>query len=216
MSELNAAQASLLASGIIADVSSDPRTGGGQVGLMGAFAFDGSNFYQKVSTGNNDWRLIACQKQDLVANATTLTFSGLLGNRDGGYLLDYLILNASGGGPQLDIRPNNLATNQFMRRIYNAGSTDTLAFLDLGTGISAGEYTRGQLLLTSRAGQRRFASGRFQFGTGTAAPAATVVTEGLWNETATEITSLVIVSSLANGLGAGSKFALYTLGNPVL
>jgi hypothetical protein len=163
--------------------------------------------------------LVAVENRIVRANSTTVTLSGLSGNKDGVYLLVGKLVNQSGAAPYYALRPNGLTTN-----------LRSLIVRDDGASWGA---------------PNRAANGRFAFAPSTSAhwcsfaleihaskvvgaiagiitwqgqftpydPTIPIIYGGLcygaWNETATELVSLDIVSESANGIGQGSQITLY-------
>jgi len=158
-------------------------------------------------------------KITLTANAQNVTFSAtgdgqfkhdVNGNTDERYILICRILNNSGGGPTYTLKPNNLTTNQQTESVAVSG------------GVVTGTVT-SDILFISTASTSLFINSDIQAKTGferlihsrTVASAAgddlQRMSGSVWNDTSTNITSLVISSSLANGLGTNSVFELYRI-----
>lgn len=145
----------------------------------------------------------------VTADTTSVTFSALTGNTDIIYMLSGRIKNPLGVTCRYDWRPNNTATNQISFR-----ATTNYATLVLGTA-EAGGMVSFVATIAAAANPNSIATARTYSGTTTettTVPAASGgAIGGVWNETATEITSIVVVASVAGGIGNGTTLALLRL-----
>ena len=159
--------------------------------------------------------LTLIEKKEIFAAVTTVTFSGLDGNTDGIYVLESRVKPVS-GLITLSLLPNGLTTNQsgnigFLGSSYIAGAVAKLPLGQCaGAAGTVGECVSSVRLYASAIGagalpQRRRLMGNMQY-TSTYA-----VLSGLWIDTSTNITSLVIEGHLPNEIDIGSTFALYKL-----
>ena len=165
---------------------------------------DGTAAFEKVGTGTKDWRVLPfADKKELIADATSTTFSGLVGDADGGYFLDFRLKTAINASVYL--RPNGATTNLHAMQSNGVGISD--AFIGVQAS-GANEWLLGSTNWNARSGILRTWQGVFGWGPATAI-AETRAVAGLWNETATEITSFDLVSSVASGLKIGSVATLY-------
>ena len=142
------------------------------------------------------------------AAQTTVTFDGLDGDVDGIYCLEYTSVGV-GAAADIEVRPNGAATNISSSKQY-AGTTSGVVIGGGNLPIGVGTYQcTGIATLHARTGRARgFVA---QFSQIIAAGNRFVAdVGGLWNETATNITSIVVASSGAN-IGIGSEFRLYRL-----
>lgn len=147
---------------------------------------------------------------EAAAAVTSFAFTGLTGDSDGGYEIEWVI-NATTTAI-ITLQPNALATNQTTYKLEVAGATvagSTRTDLYLGT-VAAG-WNYGRCRLTSRTGRNRFLTSTNHW-LGNASTHNT----GEWRETSTAITSLTIVSSVASSIDAGSRATLLKLGSPLL
>ena len=166
-----------------------------------------------VGTG---WELI--EVKDITVDATTVTFSGLDGDVDGEYMMLFRLRTPLASIVNYTIEPNGISASQnTIRRTTVAATTTTATFPTLNFA-SAGNVTIKQWIgvvhLDAKTGTtaRQIVSNSTTRLTG-----LTVATGGLrrsnyggsWDDTVTNITSLDIVSDLANGIGAGSQLCLY-------
>jgi hypothetical protein len=180
---------------------------------------DGTGNYS-VPAGSGGGGLTLVEAKTITSNSTTVTFSGLDGDTDGIYLLLGRIVNASGASPFYSWRPNNVTTNQLgqLSQFYNGNTnfvqqTSTLSFANINSGntisfemkIFAKSNPNGQAVVRQYTGTT---SGAIIAGTPGTNPVSGTV-GGQWNDTSTNITSIVIVSDQTNGIGNGSTIALY-------
>jgi len=146
---------------------------------------------------------------------TSLTISGLNGDVDQEYRLVSRIVNGYNGDSIYSVSPNNdTGTNygyQYVRGINSATSAGrgTGTSLIIGATDGLGKITQGNLIIQAKSGYVRTAIVDLANTIAT----TTVTLIGLyglsWNNTADNITSLVILSDKANGLGGGTVIELY-------
>lgn len=209
---------SFLPAHLLSLLTSDPRTGGGLATAIGALGHDGTSYYEKVASAANDWRMLGTEKSNPGSNVTSVTFStiggvAMNGDRDGGYLIEGWCA-ANGGTVNLTIRPNGLTTNQDGRRCEVTGGVagSGRAELYLATA-GVGNPMAFRALFSSRTGRARFFICMGHEGAG--GNTGRYFT-AMWNETVTNITSIDIVSDIANGIASGARFTITRLGNPLL
>ena len=171
---------------------------------------------QKYITGTfaaDQW--VKIYENILSSAATSVTISSLDGDTDEEYRL---IVRGIGGvnSTTLLVRPNNdSGSNYGYQELYGQGSTaaaarGTFAAL-IGTpfALSANENSLTELLIYAKSGYVRpvlIESSNKISGTTVGA----VCSDGnVWNNTADNITSLVVFSDQTNGLGIGSLIELY-------
>jgi hypothetical protein len=147
-----------------------------------------------------------------VAGAATadLTVSGLLGNTE--TIMDVLIFlkNSAASDKDIYLRPNAVTSNLVSVYEYNSGAaftagTDTQIFL--GTlRLSATLTIVGRIKADATSGRRFFFFTSYSDTTGT--DDRSVRTEGVWQESSTELTSLNVHTSAAQ-LDIGSFITVY-------
>lgn len=154
------------------------------------------------------------------SNGQTMTISGLSGNTDSEYILHGALLVPTATANIISIQPNGLATNQVAKLTslfgtaaaktvweianYSAGFTGVpVMMLEFEARIRAAKTLNGTAVYASIYGSSHLIgdlanneSYSYQF-------------HGLWDETSTEITSLVINSSVATGILADSEVKIY-------
>lgn len=159
-------------------------------------------------------------RNELGTAATSVTISNLAGNTDVLYRLRVKQVGGSAGS-QVGLRPNNDST------------TDTYGYQDLSgintTTAAERSTTRNRMWLAPQGSEANNYVGLYELllyaksgylrtalNTATCGITATTVTcvqlvGNVWNETATEITSLVVLSDDTDGLGVGTEIVLERL-----
>lgn len=156
--------------------------------------------------------------QVLGSAASTVTFSGLNGDRDVLYYLSYSrIATGTSGGNCLLSCNSDTGTNYGFQllsgsdtTVAGARNTSIAGIIGCATGLNPGQYGTNSTILFSKSGFIRPA-----LVSSIDAVSGTTVTKvhfsGVsWNNTTDNITTLTITES-ANGFGAGSMFDLYAL-----
>ena len=154
----------------------------------------------------------------LAAAATSVTISGLDGNTDVLYEVRARVITGAGGGGNEQVRPNNDAVdgNYGYQTLTGTNTTvgaarSTLTGMIFADGNSAGDVSFATMLLYAKSGYVRTSITQ-----ATNRIAATTVTNikligNSWNNTADNITSIVIPTAAANGLGIGTVIELWAL-----
>lgn len=147
------------------------------------------------------------RKGPLTVAATSQTFSGLLGNSDGGYYMTALLKGAVSTA-QLAPRINGAALTAAARIHTNAAAVGTDANTQFRL-LSTGQSSVVLWLPVARTGIRRHMHIM-------ALSAATGIDFGytlhyVWDNSATEITSIGLVSDTVDSIGIGSELVLYKL-----
>ena len=167
------------------------------------------------SSGAVSGALVLVEEQTLGADATVVTFSDLDGDEDGTYVLLGYFTNDSGSSSSLFLEPNGLATNQeyelcSVTEGTFAGATDTAGMLL--TGINTAEnstfFAWFHAQKTSGANRGAYSFETRDFG---AADSRFRGLESVWDETATNVTSIEIQSDVADGINTSSTFKLFKL-----
>lgn len=160
--------------------------------------------------------LTLVENKVVTAASTTLTFSGLDGDTDRSYLLVYNILAAASGG-LYEFRPNGVTTNltETTYRSNGGGSAvDTPAAWYLGpSSVPANGYLTGFLNFKAAKSIHSVARTRTMSIQGISNANTREIFQGggLWNESATNLTSIDIFSATALQIADGSNVALYKL-----
>jgi phage gp46-like protein len=153
-------------------------------------------------------------------NSTDLVVSGLNGDVDGEYLVEGRILVPTATAQVVNTLPNGLTTNLFSRLSSNVG-TPALAssawqIASLTSGFTGTPLEVAfEMRLFARKTLNGAAVNRSQFGRAACVGTATNVETypfsfvGCWIETTTNLTSLVIRSSVASGILAKSEVRVW-------
>lgn len=172
--------------------------------------------YQTIPPGGGGRVLVG--QLTVPADTAAVVFSGLSGESAGGFEFEGVMINNSVGQPTYTLQPNAITANQnSVRAQIGAGAvtvsqrTDLLLTIGNSTG-GLPAYFKGTF--TSRIGLQRFLLCRSCNIVGGNSVEEQV--SGRWTDTTTVITSFTIASSLALGIGAGSKITVFSLGSPLL
>lgn len=163
--------------------------------------------------GGGSGALELIEAHDFVADATGYTFAGLNGDDDEIYVIEYRLIKATAAGTQVDVQPNGLTTDQESRGQY-FGTTGpgvinsaTMRLFSNGSA-GVGDVEAGCAKFYAKTGTFRTMRADW-----TQAPAAGGVygisTANVWADDSTNITSLGIICSVVDGIGAGSYVRLY-------
>jgi hypothetical protein len=154
--------------------------------------------------------LVLIQVQSLSGDAATITFSGLNGDTDGVYLLEFRIdtTNATSG---VFVRPNGATTNLSDSRFFPGGSDTSASEWELYHNSGNAATLTGWMVVYASKSIQSVAHPRYSnFGLIQDQSGIVPVTgAGKWNESSTNMTSLVIFTNQATGIKAGSYAALY-------
>ncbi len=159
------------------------------------------------------------ERKEISAAVASVTFSGLDGDIDEVYQLIGRIMKAPAGVAQYSLRPNGVTANLAGATVTNGGAAVQAARVDMivATGTNAGILVSLEALIHARETVQSTAMARmFQGKAVEGDPTASLLNSvtdfgGMWDGTG-NMTSLVIFSSLALGIGVGSTFELFRLG----
>jgi len=163
---------------------------------------------------HKSWRQV--YSNTLASAATSVTISGLDGNTD----ISYWIVARIIGGTTADIylQPNgDTASNYGSQRLVGNNTTVSALRNTSETGLKfdsvlANNVTMIKGILYAKSGYGRTFNGEtMNQVTGTTINGV-VRWDSVWNNTADNITSLVLLSSAASGLGIGTFIEIYALG----
>lgn len=133
------------------------------------------------------------------------------GDVDGEYVLVHRT-RATSTISTVDLRPNGITSNQVSRRVTHQNSTVTYPRLVIAQ-VPSGDLEGGELSFNAKTGEMRtYRSHNYLQTEDPATEGGQFIRSwaGTWDETATNITSLVIASDDAsNGLDVGSEYVLY-------
>ena len=154
----------------------------------------------------------------LTSAQTSVTISGLDGDTDVMYRLSCRFINGYSGASTYQLQPNNDTGTNYGHQRLSGDNTAVSAYrittdtkLNLGYVAVQNNICQSEMILYAKSGYVRLALGTEAEGiTGTTV--AGIYLRGLsWNNTADNITSLVISSNQTNGLGIGSYIYLEKL-----
>jgi hypothetical protein len=153
------------------------------------------------------------QTQTIVGVAVTdMTFAGLDGNVDKQYLMIGRVINPlTPAGPGYELRPNNTTTNVECERCFAnpAGVFSTQAAMQL-CGAAPLSTSSFHAFIQAQTGMARTYQSFATDDRGTNDPAMRLMA-GTWDESVTNITSLVVHCAAAGGIGIGSEISLWKL-----
>lgn len=201
--------------------ASDPRVAPGLARpLMWTVApAAGTTGYMKTGTADTDWvKFPQTTLHTVSVDATSHTISDLNGDLDGDYdLTGYVLFPTSSTINGLTIEPNTLSTNQ--RALVSGtapaanvvpSSVASIMIESFTTAGSGTPFVRFRAKITALTTRVRLYECRGHTDTGTAF--RRISCDGVWTDTSTNITSLRIISTLADSIKAGSWFTLTRTG----
>ena len=166
------------------------------------------------------WQLV--EEKIFTEAVTSHTFSGLNGDVDEEYRLVSFLVGGSASTAAYDLRPNNdTGANYGYQRILGTDTTVASARVTNATAFRFGESSKNQItisdiLIRAKSGFLRTATSKWAYEiTGTTVGAIFLYGYS-WNNTADNITSLVVTASQTGGIGVGSHLLLFkrTLSGP--
>lgn len=160
------------------------------------------------------------EKKTLGADTDTIDFSGLDGEFDGYYYLEYTLIKGAAGSVRGDLQPNAITTNQRTESLtFGTGLAptqgSTAGYMAIyGSGGSVGEAQRGTVIFWPKTGLPR--SGLVETLEASVAFNSGYRITGMitWLEDATAITSLRVKGSVANSFKTGSVLTLWKVSPP--
>jgi len=163
----------------------------------------------------NEWQMVY-DSGELAAAVTSLTISNLNGDTDKEYrIISRLVSGAA--NTNFYVRPNNDAGTGTYGEQWINGANTTLAAYRQTTGIgfynhyelnASGQVNFADLVLYAKSGYIRSGITKYMDGVVGGAIVNVGSVAGCWNNTADNITSIVIAADQTNGLGIGSRFIL--------
>jgi len=160
-------------------------------------------------SGTNSGGLVTVEVVTASISTDAFTFTGLDGNADLVYIILGRIKNGTGNAAEYNWKPNNITSNQ-------AGFRGAATYSSLILGELAGNgYITFQITIAAQNDPMAGAFPRTYTGTTselTTAPTASGgAVGGIWTDTTTNITSIVIDGGITNGIGEGSTVAIFKL-----
>lgn len=205
------------ATGKLLKVGSLYVVGPGAVTDGAAALFDGTsgNLLKEGSPPGGSGALTFIEDLTVGGSAVSdITFSATLdGDTDGQYIIQGSVSDPNVGlGTELRLQPNAVTSNQSSRwqgNINDVGAVGATASssMVLGIHMNVSGVTFFNAIFRAKTGKMR--SCISQMGYVGATRSGFVAGGGGWTDTSTNVTSIKIASSAANGIGAGSNFKLY-------
>jgi len=151
------------------------------------------------------WELIA--DIPIIVDSTTVTISGLDGDKDEVYLLTFRGKNNSSLGVGIYLYPNGITTNMSTQLIHvdGTGIGASLESTPLIGGASAGLQYFSCVVIYAKTGKQRRWVTHYVYQT----TIMMILASSLWNETVTNITFLDLESENPSGIGKGSHILLF-------
>lgn len=142
---------------------------------------------------------------DVNAQDVDITFNG-----ETGYGIEVIgyAPNNNAAGSTLTVQPNNLSTNQsYQESVAASGTVSGVTGASLVVAFAAASgSTAFNFTMITKSGAPRFYFGNYTYRNSSNAIVGSSVTAGVWQETATAITSIRIHSDRTDGIKAGSYF----------
>ena len=165
--------------------------------------------------------MVLIENREIATDTTDTTFTGLDGDVDQVYRIIGKWKRSTGGGTvDLRIQPNAIATNQettFHTLTSASSSQGTTDALLLASNVAIEEHAFFDMLFWANRTIQTVAWPRFmrvngmRAEPGQSAAITGFETWGFWDETATKITSLKLLTTVASEIRKGSAFSLYRL-----
>lgn len=161
------------------------------------------------------WELV--EEKNIGSATNSTTFSGLTGNTAEWYLMTLMIINDDASGALYGIRLNNDSGNNYGRQLFRAvgstksatqGTSDNQIYLVSNT-TTQNYYTFANILIAAKSGYIRTYVMDAAENISGASISGIYRVAGSWNNSADQITSIVVVSDQTSGIGVGSYIALY-------
>lgn len=168
---------------------------------------------------SGEWSLV--ERWEPTVASTSYTFSGLNGDRDRRYKIEFRLLNSSGLGSYIYMQLNGDTADKYVTRYIgvdsgglNTGMVNS-SFLGGNYAIPCGyvanstNYTTGKCQIDAKTSTYRLCDIDFFR---TDSNIALQQFKGYWTDTTSNITSIKISSVSSNIIGVGSYFELWKLG----
>ena len=174
----------------------------------------GGKLYPQGAFNANAW--VEVYETILAATATSITISGLDGDAAGKYLLKARVVNGYNGNCFYGVRPNNDSGNNYGWQNLSGSDTSIAASRNTSwsyiyTGFCAALSDKGfsSILLHAKSGYVRTVLAKLTESVVTTTVTTIRLIPGAWNNTADNITSLVVFADQVGGLGIGTHIELW-------
>lgn len=152
----------------------------------------------------------------LTGAATNVTISGLTGNTDTIYHIVYRIVSGSASATNYLFQLNaDTTTSNYSTQTLAASSTTvagarstSYAGALCGTSLGAAQVVTGETIIFAKSGTKRGTLTNYIYFEGSDICVANAASN--WTNTADEVTSIVLNSSVASGLAAGTRIQVFT------
>jgi len=151
---------------------------------------------------------------ELAAAVTSYTISGLDGNTDVKYRLISRVVNGATAAYGIVVRPNNDTGSNYGLQLVRGQNATVEAGRSTSTGMricdcnTSGQLNMNDMVLNAKSGVVRTAISKMASNINGTTMNDIYLQGHSWNNTADNITSLVIGSAQASGIGIGSRFIL--------
>lgn len=183
----------------------------GATGIQGVTGLQGQTGLQGVTGTGSGGALQWLQTITLGADAQDIPINTLDGDVDMEYLIEVSFMKGAAGLVTYTLRPNNLTTN--LTSVYNligSGVTNQATWQIHNSGSAIGTTLGITIWVKAKTGFQRQMNPmeNIEFGAGATFLA---IGAGTWDETLTNITSLVLHASVAAGFKAGTIVRVFRL-----
>lgn len=161
------------------------------------------------------WQLI--HEKTFEAAANSYTISILDGNTQREYMITGVFKNAANAATNFYLRPNNDSADNYGYLSINSDGTNvttgtdaTYSAFNIGYCNAINKFTFFSAIIYAKSGVQRSALIQANNSVTGATIGAIAQETGIWNNTADNITSLVIATNQADAIGIGSRFTLWS------
>lgn len=168
----------------------------GEGPLVDDVAWNDGHIIDGISEGSKIRLPVLIEEKTIPAGTTSVTFSGLDGDSDLEYFIQYELYIPDTADKIMSLKPNNVATNQKSARFGNwtgsVGQNNYTYLWFTGNGWNKAGYCKGYYYLKAKTGTYRWYHGK---DTWTASDFSNWVLQevsGWWSDTSSNITSLVV------------------------
>lgn len=151
----------------------------------------------------------------LSSPATSVTISGLTGDTALSYALQYNLINAYSGSATVGYTINSDSSTYGKQSLSGSNTTASAARTTSDSSVQVASHSAvndicsGEIYFSSKTGTIRTSIGSNANGMATTTVNSVSLVGGVYDDTATEITTLTLTHSQTNGINTGSRIALY-------
>lgn len=166
--------------------------------LVDDVAWNDNHLIDGISEGSKIRLPVLIEEKTIPAGTTSVTFSGLDGDSDLEYFLEFDVYIPDTADKILSLKPNNLATNQKSARFGNWSGTvsqNNYTYWWLtGNGWSKAGWAKGFVYIKAKTGGRRYYHGKDTWHNSDFSNWLIQEIGGWWSNTSDNITNLVVAS----------------------